>query len=102
MPDRPYVECQGEVSRVAGIRVALGSIVRCFWEGNTLESIVQSFPVLTLKKVYGAIAYYLRHQECINMYLKPAVAKCETQGRRCERVYSGWESLVSYALAQQP
>jgi hypothetical protein len=46
--------------------------VRRFWEGDTPESIVQSFPVLTLEQVYGAIAYYLRHQDTIDSYLKQA------------------------------
>jgi uncharacterized protein (DUF433 family) len=76
MQDRPYyVEYRDEVYRVAGTRVALDSIVRRFWEGDTPESIVQSFPVLTLEQVYGAIAYYLRHQECIDTYLKQAEAE---------------------------
>jgi uncharacterized protein (DUF433 family) len=75
MPDRPYVEYHDEVYRVAGTRVALDSIVRRFWEGDTPEAIVQSFPVLTLEQVYGAIAYYLRHQERIDMYLKQAEAE---------------------------
>jgi len=75
MQDSPYVEYHDDVSRVAGTRVALGSIVRRFWEGDAPESIVQSFPVLTLEQVYGAIAYYLRHQEGIDTYLKQAEAE---------------------------
>jgi uncharacterized protein (DUF433 family) len=63
MQESPYVEYHDEVYRVAGTRVALDSIVRRFWEGDVPESIVQSFPVLTLEQVYGAIAYYLRHQD---------------------------------------
>jgi len=72
MQENPYVQYQNEVYRVAGTRVALDSIVRRFWEGDTPESIVQSFPVLTLEQVYGAIAYYLRHQATIDAYLKQA------------------------------
>ena len=75
MQDSPYVEYHDDVYRVAGTRVALGSVVRHFWEGDAPESIVQSFPVLTLEQVYGAIAYYLRHQECIDTYLKQAEAE---------------------------
>ena len=72
MQETPYVQFQNGVYRVAGTRVALDSIVRRFWEGDTPESIVQSFPVLTLEQVYGAIAYYLRHQAAIDAYLKQA------------------------------
>ena len=75
MQDSPYVEYRDNVYRVAGTRVALDSIVRRFWEGDAPESIVQSFPVLTLEQVYGAIAYYLRHQACIDIYLKQAEAE---------------------------
>ena len=70
MQDSPYVQYHDDVYRVAGTRVALDSIVRRFWEGDAPESIVQSFPVLTLEQVYGAIAYYLCHQASIDSYLK--------------------------------
>ena len=75
MQESPYVEYRDNVYRVAGTRVALDSIIRRFWEGDAPEAIVQSFPVLTLEQVYGAIAYYLRHQECIDTYLKQAEAE---------------------------
>jgi uncharacterized protein (DUF433 family) len=75
MQDSPYVEYHDNVYRVEGTRVALDSIVRRFWEGHAPESIVQSFPVLTLEQVYGAIAYYLRHQEGLDTYLKQAEAE---------------------------
>lgn len=75
MQDSPYVEYRDEVYRVAGTRVALDAIVRRFWAGDAPESIVQSFPVLTLEQVYGAIAYYLHHQACIDTYLQQAEAE---------------------------
>jgi uncharacterized protein (DUF433 family) len=75
MQNSPYVEYRDDVYRVAGTRVALDSIVRRFWEGDAPESIVQSFPVLTLEQVYGAIAYYLRHQARIDTYLKQVKAE---------------------------
>jgi len=75
MQESPYVEYRDGVYRVAGTRVALDSIVRRFWDGDAPESIVQSFPVLTLEQVYGTIAYYLHHQACIDVYLKQAEAE---------------------------
>src|SRR5215467_14186918 len=75
MQEGPYVECRDNVYRVAGTRVALDSIVRRFWAGDAPEAIVQSFPVLTLEQVYGAIAYYLHHQVRIDTYLKQAEAE---------------------------
>jgi len=75
MQESPYVEYRDNVYRVAGTRVALDSVVRRFWAGDAPEAIVQSFPVLTLEQVYGAIAYYLRHQARIDTYLKQAEAE---------------------------
>jgi len=67
---KEYVEQIGDAYRVAGSRVSLDSIVYCFWSGDSPESIAQSFPVLTLEQVFGAIAYYLDHQDEIDEYIK--------------------------------
>lgn len=76
---KEYVEHVGEAYRVAGSRVSLDSIVYCFWNGDSPESIVQSFPVLTLEQVYGAIAYYLDHQNEIDDYIKQREADYEAR-----------------------
>src|SRR5262249_18029744 len=75
MQESLYVEYRDNMYRIVGTRVALDSIVRRFWAGDVPETIVQSFPVLTLEQVYGAIAYYLRHQVRIDTYLKQAAAE---------------------------
>jgi uncharacterized protein (DUF433 family) len=54
---------------VAGTRVSLDSIVYAFLAGQTAEAMAQSFPVLTLEQVYGAVAYYLAHRQEIDEYL---------------------------------
>jgi uncharacterized protein (DUF433 family) len=64
-----YVEERDGVFRVAGSRVSLDSIVYAFLSGQTAESIAQSFPVLTLEQVYGAITFYLAHRDEIDRYL---------------------------------
>jgi len=38
--------------------------------GHTAETMAQSFPVLTLEQVYGAVAYYLANREVIDAYLR--------------------------------
>ncbi|HVR11675.1 MAG TPA: DUF433 domain-containing protein [Thermoanaerobaculia bacterium] len=50
-------------------RVSLDSIVYAFLNGQTAEGIAQSFPLLTLEQVYGAIAFYLAHRAEIDAYL---------------------------------
>ena len=49
--------------------VSLDSIVYAFLDGQTAESIAESFPVLTLEQVYGAIAFYLANRSEIDIYL---------------------------------
>jgi uncharacterized protein (DUF433 family) len=74
---RPYVENLDGVYRVSGTRVSLDSIVRAFWRGQTAESIAQSFPVLTLEQVYGALTFYLAHRTDVDAYLKQAETEFE-------------------------
>ena len=67
---KDYVENVEGAYRVAGSRVSLDSIVYCFREGLSPESIAESFPVLSLEQVYGAIAFYLAHQPMVDEYLR--------------------------------
>ncbi|MEW6127607.1 MAG: DUF433 domain-containing protein [Acidobacteriota bacterium] len=64
-----YVEQINGAYRVAGSRVSLDSIVYGFWNGESPETIAQSFPTLTLKQVYGAITFYLEHEAEIDEYI---------------------------------
>ena len=74
-----YIEQRGEGYWVAGTRVSLDSIVYAYWGGQTAESIAQSFPVLTLEQVYGAITFYLANQAVINAYLSQNEADFEAK-----------------------
>lgn len=65
-----YVEQREGFYRVAGTRVSLDSIVYAFLSGQSAESIAQSFPVLTLEQVYGAITFYLANRDTIDRYLE--------------------------------
>jgi uncharacterized protein (DUF433 family) len=55
--------------RVAGTRVSLDSLVYLFREGMSAESMVESYPTLTLEQVHGALAFYLANQREIDAYL---------------------------------
>ena len=76
----PYVEQRDGAYWIAGTRVSLDSIVYAFQQGQTAESIAQSFPVVSLEKVYGAIAFYLAHREEIDQYL--ALARADYEAKR--------------------
>ena len=64
-----YVETRDGGYYVAHSRVSLDSIVYAFLGGQTAEAIGQSFPVLTLEQVYGALTFYLAHREVVDEYL---------------------------------
>ena len=57
------------VVRVVGTRVTLESLVAAFDTGATAEEVVQQYPSVALADVYTVIAYYLRHQPEIQVYL---------------------------------
>lgn len=67
---KEYVELREGAYRITGTRVSLDSIVYAFLRGGSPESIAQSFPVLTLEEVYGAIAFYLAHQTEVEACLR--------------------------------
>jgi uncharacterized protein (DUF433 family) len=67
--------------RVKGSRVALDVIVGQFKQGATAEQILEDFPSLNLRDVYGAIYYYLDHEEEVENYMKEQKdAAAETRG----------------------
>src|SRR5712691_7587434 len=55
--------CVGET------RVSLDSLVYLFREGMSAESMVESYPALTLEAVHGALAFYLANENEIDSYL---------------------------------
>lgn len=67
-----YVEKVEDAFRIFGSRVSLDSIVHAYWNGQTAESIAQSFPGVTLEQVHGALAFYLAHQSEIEASLQIA------------------------------
>lgn len=69
--DHPYVEYHHGGYWVAGTRISLDSIVYRWREGLSAETIQsECFETLDLSQVFGALAYYLDHQEEIDEYLR--------------------------------
>ena len=65
-----YVELKDDVYRVGQTRISLDSLVYAYLNGQTAEVIAQSFPLLTLEQIYGALAYYLAHRKQIDAHLQ--------------------------------
>lgn len=67
---RLYVEFKQEGYWIIDTRVSLDSVVYAFQQGLLPEHIVQSYPLLNLEKVYGAITFYLANRAEIDAYLQ--------------------------------
>ena len=80
-----YVEKVADGYRVFGSRISLESIVHAYWNGQTAESIAQSFPGLTLEQVHGALAVYLAHQSEIDASLVNAGAEFDAMREASRR-----------------
>ena len=79
---KDYVTKVNGAYRISGTRVSLDSVVYTFLNGLSPESIVDSFPVLTLEQVYGAITYYLANQAEVDEYLRQGEAEFAALSQR--------------------
>jgi len=76
---KDYVTQVNGAYRIADSRVSLDSVVYAWLQGHSPEAIADSFPVLTLEEVYGAIAFYLSNREAIDEYLQKGQAEFEAR-----------------------
>jgi uncharacterized protein (DUF433 family) len=58
--------------RIGGTRVLLELVIHAFQQGETAESIIDSYPTLKLAEVYAVIAYYLTHRAEVDQYMRQA------------------------------
>ena len=65
----PLVQEADGTIRVSGSRVTLDTLVQAFHMGATADQIQDSFPSLSLREIYGAIAYYLQRSADVKAYL---------------------------------
>ncbi len=73
---------------VGGTRVSLDSLVYLFREGMSAESMVDSYPALTLEQVHGALAFYLGNQKEIDAYLAEGQRIAESQHQQSRRTHA--------------
>jgi uncharacterized protein (DUF433 family) len=79
---KEYVRKVEGVYRIADTRVSLDSLVYLFREGMSAESMVESYPALTLEQVRGALAFYLANENEIDAYLLDGQRASELQHRQ--------------------
>jgi uncharacterized protein (DUF433 family) len=79
---KEYVRKVEDTYRVGDTRVSLDSLVYLFREGVSAESMVESYPALSLEQVHGALAFYLANQKEIDAYLAEGQRAAESQQRQ--------------------
>jgi len=100
-----YIEQRDGGYWVTGTRVSLDSLVTVFLNGQSAESIQESFPCVTLEEVYGAIAFYLGNRATIDAYLKEGEAAFERERAKAAPLPPGLRRRLEEArknLAQIP
>ncbi len=70
--------------RLAGSRIPLDTVVYEFNQGATAEQIQDSFPTLSLRSIYGTIAFYLENQAAVDDYLRRREQEAEELRRKIE------------------
>src|SRR5262245_13233235 len=73
--------------RIAKSRVTLETIIITYKMGQTAEEIHYGFPTLALADIHAAIAYYLRHRDEVEKYLKEVEEKGERLRKEIEAKY---------------
>jgi uncharacterized protein (DUF433 family) len=81
---KQYIEEREGCYRILGKRISLDSIIYLFLAGASPETIVQSFPALTLEEVYGGITFYLANHQAVDAYLEEGEKMFETLRRRSQ------------------
>lgn len=91
--------------RVGSSRVLLELVIRNFNNGESPESIVESFPTLKLSDVYLVTAYYLAHREEIDAYIAWVSQDVERIRRKYEAALTpeeaNWGNTLRNRLLKQ-
>ena len=96
---KEYVEQRDGGYYITGKRISLDSVVYAFRRGAAPESILRSFPLLTLEEIYGAITYYLAHQPEIDAYLEQEEAELEKMRQSSREAHPEWHERLDRARA---
>jgi uncharacterized protein (DUF433 family) len=86
--------------RVGGTRVTLDTVVAAFHTGATPEEIAQDYSSLNLSDIYAVIAYYLRHREEVEQYLREREGLTERVRQESSK-FHGAADLRSRLMARQ-
>lgn len=94
---KEYVEQQDGAYKISGTRVSLDSVVYAFRRGASPESIQRSYPLLSLEQIYGAVAFYLAHEEEVDRYLSEGEREFEEIRRATREANPDWHEKLERA-----
>lgn len=75
---------EGGVVRVGKSRISLDLVVEQYENGMTPEDMVRAYDTLVLADVHDVIAYYLRHRDEVQVYLKLRAEEAEALKAKIE------------------
>ena len=87
--------------RVGDSRVTLDVLINEYEEGADAESIVHDYPTLRLADVYAVLAYYLRHKDMVNEYLRIRQAEAAALRKEIESCQPSYAELRAKLLARR-
>src|SRR5436190_7581660 len=80
----PLREDEGGAVRVGKSRLSLDLVVEQYKNGMTPEDMVRAYDTLLLADVHAVIAYYLRHRDDVQAYLKRRTEEAESLRTKIE------------------
>jgi uncharacterized protein (DUF433 family) len=87
--------------RVGDSRVLLDVVIREFTRGADPESIAHAYPTLDVADVYAVVAYYLRHRDEVDTYLRRRQEEAAALRREIEAQRPGRDTLRERLLARR-
>lgn len=80
----PLVQESDGTVHIIGSRITLDTIAGAYKRGDTPREIQEGFPSLSMRQIYGAIAFYLEHEAEVEAYLEWRKEEGETIRREIE------------------
>jgi uncharacterized protein (DUF433 family) len=80
----PLVQEDDGTVRITGSRITLDTIIGAYKRGDAPREIREGFPSLSMRQIYGAIAYYLEHEAEVEAYLEWRDEEAEAIRREIE------------------
>lgn len=101
-----YAQKRDGVWYVGGSGVQVSGVIAMWQQGFSPEEIQASFPVLSLKDVYGAILFYLEHQEELDAFFREQSAlfarrKAEAEALKPTFYAEMRERIAAFRAAQR-